>query len=55
MAEGKTTKLVDETMCKSCIFENVYDAEEPCHTCQETPVNENSVHPINYIAKGDKK
>lgn len=54
MAEGKTTKLVDETMCRSCIFENTYEAEEPCHSCMEAATNENSKKPINYIAKGDK-
>lgn len=54
MADGKITKLVDETMCKSCIHFEESDAVDPCHTCQETPVNENSKKPINYIKKTGK-
>lgn len=49
MAEGKTMKLVDETMCATCVHKNVLEVKEPCHTCLETPVNENSKKPINYI------
>ena len=51
MSEGKTTKLVDETMCFSCIFKNVYEGDEPCHSCMEAAANENSEKPINYISK----
>lgn len=53
MSEGKTMKLVDETMCKTCIHRNEPDNKPPCHPCMETPVNENSKKPINYIE--DKK
>lgn len=49
MAEGKTTKLVDETMCKTCVHKDVIETDEPCHSCMEAATNENSVKPINYI------
>ena len=54
MAEGKTIKLVNETMCETCIHQNEPDNIDPCHTCMETPVNENSKKPVNYISKEKK-
>ena len=53
MAEGKTVKLVDETMCATCIHKDVLEVEEPCHSCMEAAVNENSKKPANYVE--DKK
>lgn len=54
MSEGKTTKLVDETMCGTCIHKNVPEVNEPCHSCMEAAVNENSKKPINYVERKKK-
>ena len=53
MSEGKTMKLIDETMCATCVHKNVIETSEPCHSCMEAAINENSKKPINYIL--DKK
>jgi hypothetical protein len=50
-------KIVDfEKYCKQCKFYNVNDKEgkEPCNSCLDEPVNENSKKPVNFKEK-DKK
>lgn len=55
MAEGKTIKLVDETMCKTCAHWKAPETSKVCHPCMEAAVNENSKKPINYIPAKEKR
>lgn len=40
--------------CQSCQYYDTPENKDPCHTCLETPVNTNSIKPVNWKA-GDEK
>lgn len=51
MADGKTIKIVDFTLCKKCRYYLSSDYKEPCKSCLLKKTNTNSNHPINYKDK----
>lgn len=43
-----------ENYCKDCKYEKLAEEKEPCSTCLDSPVNEYSHRPTQFVKKGKK-
>ena len=47
-----TTKFVDfERYCKTCAYQKIKEADEPCRECLGVPARKNSSRPVNWKEK----
>ena len=44
-------KIVDFQWCKLCKYMYVDESDSPCHECLNSPVNEDSHRPTEFVEK----
>lgn len=55
MDQTSHEKLVDFSLCETCINRDKTEAEEPCNSCLASPVNFESIKPVKYEKDPKKK
>jgi hypothetical protein len=43
------------SFCRKCLHWTKSEHEEPCNSCLNEPVNDNSKKPVNFVPASDEK
>lgn len=51
MPEIRDLEVDFKKYCAKCVHRNLNEAQEPCNTCLDYPLNQDSTKPINFKEK----